>query len=308
MAKAGDNHRLLTPDGVIGEVAGRQEGRIASRQLHALRVTTDEIEYRLRIGRLHRVGWGVYAVGSPHSTLNARRWEVVLACGPRAVLSHGAAARLWGIVLTPQRLEVTAPRRVRRRRIVAHQATLPPDEVTTDLGIPVTTANRTLLDLAARWKPDAVTRALNQAEANALYEYQSLLDLVHRHPMHPGAFTIRRILVDRDPATTRSPSEDYVHAFLVERDFPRALVNHWMEVGGEHFMPDFVWLEEKVIVEAYSKFHRTQDQIDRDDDRDAVLQAHGWAVLHVTQRQLRRNPDRVARRLWDLLNRRAVAA
>jgi hypothetical protein len=62
----------------------------------------------------------------------------VLASGEGAVLSHRAAAALWGLGHF-LRMEVTAPRHRDRPGIDVHTSILPPDEVTAEQGIPVTT-------------------------------------------------------------------------------------------------------------------------------------------------------------------------
>ena len=75
----------------------------------------------------------------------------VLACGSGAVLSLRFEAVLWGLRRgDPVRTEVTVPRRLGRRKgIRSHRAILEPDEITEVDAIPITTAARTLLDLAA---------------------------------------------------------------------------------------------------------------------------------------------------------------
>lgn len=78
-------------------LAERQHGVIARNQLLWLGLTTDTITQRLGTGRLHRVFRGVYAVGRPGLTRHGRWMAAVLACGPRAVVSHGTAAALWEI-------------------------------------------------------------------------------------------------------------------------------------------------------------------------------------------------------------------
>jgi hypothetical protein len=55
------------------ELAGRQHGVIARRQLLALGFNAREIEHRVARGRLHLVMRGVYAVGWPGLTPK-RRW------------------------------------------------------------------------------------------------------------------------------------------------------------------------------------------------------------------------------------------
>ena len=79
------------------------------------------------------------------------RWmAAVLACAPGAVLSHHAAAGLWGI-RRGTRIELTVPPRAGRPSLGSklHYANLPADETTTHDRIPTTTVPRTLLDLSA---------------------------------------------------------------------------------------------------------------------------------------------------------------
>src|SRR5436190_20689666 len=86
-------------------------GVVAGRQLRALGVGQDSIEYWARTGRLRRLHRGVYAVG--HTALRREGvWKAaVLACGPGAALSHISAASLWGIrPTTAAVIHVSAPR------------------------------------------------------------------------------------------------------------------------------------------------------------------------------------------------------
>jgi hypothetical protein len=79
------------------ELAGRQHGVVARRQLLALGFNSREIEHRVARGRLHPVMHGVYAVGWPQMTPKRRWMAGVLACGQGAVLSHRSAAALLGV-------------------------------------------------------------------------------------------------------------------------------------------------------------------------------------------------------------------
>src|SRR4051795_8565470 len=79
------------------ELAGRQHGVVARRQLLALGFNSREIEHRVARGRLHLVMRGVYAVGWPRLTQKRRWMAAVLVGGDGAVLSHRSAAALWEI-------------------------------------------------------------------------------------------------------------------------------------------------------------------------------------------------------------------
>jgi predicted transcriptional regulator of viral defense system len=89
----------------------------------------------------------------------------VLAYGPDAVLSHRSAAAHWGIGNPSYRIDVTTPyKRQSRRTIRAHAAKLHPEERTVHDGIPVTSIERTILDLAAQLNQDALTSLIEEAD------------------------------------------------------------------------------------------------------------------------------------------------
>src|SRR5438309_2012866 len=80
----------------IAQIAARQHGNVTRPQLLAIGLGDDAISYRVKTDRLHRVHRGVYAVGRPPAQPIERAAAAVLACGPRAALSHGSAMTLWG--------------------------------------------------------------------------------------------------------------------------------------------------------------------------------------------------------------------
>jgi predicted transcriptional regulator of viral defense system len=183
-------------DARIGELAKRQHGVVARRQLLARGVGEEAIEVRLRTGRLHRLHRGVYAVGHRVLSREARWMAAVLAGGPGAVLSHRSAAALWGIRDPGSHaIEVTTPRKSRSRGTIhRHFTVLPADEMTTECGIPVTTVPRTLFDLAATSSADVVEHALRQSEYLRLHDRLSLPDLLDRYPGRRGSSTVKECL------------------------------------------------------------------------------------------------------------------
>src|SRR4051794_35211666 len=81
----------------IADLARDQHGVVSRRNLYEIGLTRDAIRHRLAGGRLHRLYWGVYAVGHTVLTREGHWIAAVLAAGPGAVLSHRSAAALWGI-------------------------------------------------------------------------------------------------------------------------------------------------------------------------------------------------------------------
>src|SRR5829696_582004 len=130
-------------DRAIGALAERQHGVVSRAELLELGIGRDAIDRRLQLGRLRQVHRGVYTIGHRLLTQDGRWTAAVLAYGPHAVLSHRAAAALWGMRGGTQ-VEVTVPGGLRGRSgIQVHRAKLPPDERTTHRTIPTTTVPRT---------------------------------------------------------------------------------------------------------------------------------------------------------------------
>jgi very-short-patch-repair endonuclease len=294
-------------DAVIALLAERQHGVVARRQLEERGIGRGAIEVRLRRGSLHLVHRGVYAVG--HRGLGAHgRWmAAVLACGPVAVLSHRSAARCWGILRGADgaSIDIGRPSAHRRRAgIRLHRMPLPEDERTVVDGMPVTTAPRTIFDIAALGKRREAERAFHEAEVQGLTDSLSLPDLLDRYPGHAGAPLLRELLdIGPDGGATANDFEA-VFADLVEHQrLPRPRFNPDLVVGGRHYSPDCAWMEQRVVVELDGRgAHATRRAFEADRERDRVFVAEGWRVVRVTWRQLRDGPEDIARDLRRVLS------
>ena len=139
----------------LARIATEAHGVVTRSELLRMGITAEEIKQRVRRGALIREHRGVYRVGHQAPSIEARYIAAVRACGEGAVLSGRAAAQLLGLVKgrapTP---EVTAPTERRVARVTTRRARhMDRGDVTTWLGIPVTTVERTLVDLAGCWDP-----------------------------------------------------------------------------------------------------------------------------------------------------------
>jgi hypothetical protein len=137
-----------------------------------------QIEGRIELGLWRRLYDDVYiAAGAP------RTWKGALlaACwagGFRAVVSHRSAAALWKLAGGRKTVvEITCPRwrRAQHAGLVVHESTrLDGSDLAVIEGIPVTTPERTLLDLGAVCHESVVEMALDKAENTGLVTRESV--------------------------------------------------------------------------------------------------------------------------------------
>jgi very-short-patch-repair endonuclease len=247
---------------------------------------------------------GVYAVGHTVLGRNGRYMAAVLACGPRAALSHVAAADLWSMRRSDAvKVDVIVPTAGGRSRgglRIHRHPSLRAAELTTHHGIPVTTPARTLLDLAATLQSARLERVLDQAEILELTDYPALDALARARPGHNGAKKLRRALATHLAGTTltRSELEERFFGLCDEHGLPRPKVNE--RVAGKEV--DFLFAAERLIVETDSwQFHRTRHAFENDRTRDALLLTHGYRTLRVTHRALTSDPASVAATIATVL-------
>lgn len=157
-------------DWALVELAEAQEGLLRHGQLHALGLTDDAIDWRLRTGRLHRRHRGVYPLGhrllGPRGAWLAAAWSV-----EGSVLSHRSAAAFYGWIseeLREQHVTTTGKATSRPGLVVHRVEALDERDVQRFPLLAVTRRGRTLLDLAA---------ILSYPELRAIVDRVRTLDL-----------------------------------------------------------------------------------------------------------------------------------
>jgi very-short-patch-repair endonuclease len=282
----------LVIDWLIAELADRQHGVVATWQLVAIGLTHDDIRYRARIGRLHRIHHGVYAVGHRKLTRQGHRMAAVLACGPDAVLSHRSAAAHWGIGSPSSKFDVTAPRDRRTRKTIrAHTAKLDSEDRTVHDGIPVTTVARTILDLAMQLSKDQLTYLIEEADRKHRLDLEALDRTIARRPRTAGTTRLTKVLAAyRGPADTRSRLERAFRKLIAKARLPEPQFN--VVVAG--LSVDVYWPAWKLVVELDSeRYHANPRAFETDRIRDATLQKVDIRVLRVTGDRLDNAPNAV---------------
>jgi hypothetical protein len=274
-------------DARVASRAADSYGVLSLDELKECGLDEDAVARRVDRGRLHRIHRGVYAVGHPGLTREGRWLAAVKACGEGALLCRHAAGMHYGFITfedhDPQVL-AEGPRRVKGVR----------PYVTRDLheldrwrhrGIPVTTPERTLLDLAATLPDIALRRAMSRAQSLRLTHPRRLAAILDRTNSRPGRKRYARVLAARPPAT-RSELEDRVHDLIIAAGFAPPDVNEPLHIAGRRLLPDFRWPEQRLIVEADGRRWHDNPQARADDaERQALLEAHGERVIRVDWRQ-----------------------
>ena len=272
-------------DARCARLAAEQWSVLSVADLRACGLSAEAISWRVANGRLFPKHRGVYGV-IPNLTLEGEFLAAVVACGPGAVLSHFAAAVLYGWFEWDGRFpEVTATNPRTHAGIYSHRSKH--IERVTFRGIPVTPPARTLIDLSGKLQYAGVRRGVNEALNRGQV---TASDLVTSH--HRGAAKLRRILATAAP--TRNEYEDVVLAVLRQGDLPRPDVN--ARLG--RYVPDFRWPGHGVILEADSKRYHGHLLARADDaTRQRFLEAQGEIVVRTTWNEIVTRPAAVVGRV-----------
>ncbi|WP_263352741.1 type IV toxin-antitoxin system AbiEi family antitoxin domain-containing protein [Acidicapsa acidisoli] len=152
-----------------------QDGLFTSKEARSLGIQ-DSVLVRLRQrGRLERMSRGVYRIAHYPAERFAQYREAILwgqaSNGPeRIALSHETALLLYGISdVNPSRVNLTVPvsarmRRVHPKWIAIHRANLATEDIQQYEGMPVTTVERSILDvLTTTRRTDVAHQAITDA-------------------------------------------------------------------------------------------------------------------------------------------------
>jgi hypothetical protein len=267
---------------------------VAREQLLALGYTKSAIEHRVRIGRLHLVLRGVYAVGRPRLNREGRWMAAVLACGPHAALSHRSAAALWRFGKEHEDyIDVTVRRdsEARLRGIRCHRRpALPLSAITTRLNIPLTQPVQTFLDLATVTGPKGLERAINEADKRDVIDPDALRKALDDHTGEPGIRPLRRIL---DKHTFRL-SDDELELLFRPLASAAGLPTPLTKVKVNEFEVDFFWPDLGLVVETDGwRYHRTPATQTRDALRFQTHTAAGFTTIRFSHWQVKYEPEHV---------------
>lgn len=295
-----------SPDAVIASIARLQHGVASREQLLNAGVTTAQIALRLKDGRLVALHRGVYLVGAVPTEL-AHPQAALLACGPKAVLSHRSAAALWRLLPYPARaypwVTVPAVKHVIRPRIVIRRRTLAKEDVRVRARLRVVSPPRAILDCGeVLGDPYELEAVVAEAAFRGLASEDEIRDQTHRNAGRPGIPQVRRILdLDGGPQRTRSGGERWFLRLLREHGFAQFEFN--AKVHGKEV--DCLWRDLDFCVELDGwDGHSSRIAFERDRVKWAHLQASGIDVMPIATRQAQRDVPGTVERLRQTLARK----
>jgi predicted transcriptional regulator of viral defense system len=273
-------------------------------------------------GELVRIRHGAYAtreiVAEAETDPGLRHALEVAASGGtrerRGVASHQSAARLWRLSLLDAppvaTVTLTVPRETRRGSykrpgFVSHAAELPGEHVTELYGVPVTTAARTVIDVA---RSATFTAGVVVADSALHERHSSKADLrrvLARCEGWPGVARARRA-VDFASPLAESALESCARVVFHEQGLPAPMLQaHILGAdGGLIGRVDFCWPRYRTIAEADGllKYQGREDAV-AELKRDRLLREAGYEVVHFTWKELFGEPGRVAERVRAGFNR-----
>ena len=290
----------------------RLAGIATSAELIAAGISRDSIRRRVAQGDLLPLGRGVYARSELAAQLTRddqggerllRLAAAIAVAGPRAVASHQDAAIVHELALLERPpagvFALTRPprapgNRIDRAGIHLHLATLRSRDVTVRRGIPVTSVERTVVDLA-RTLP---FRSGVVAADSALFSNQTsaakLRAAVGACERWPGVDRARQV-VDFAHPQAESPFESISRVAFRDGGLPPPVLQAWI-MGRGHAIGrvDFLWQEHRTIAEADGAAKYADPGVARRQlRRDAELREAGFEVVHFTWRELMATPDKV---------------
>ena len=275
----------------------------------------------VRDGELIRIRYGVYATAAMLAKAESdprlgHAVEVAAATARthKGVASHHSAARIYGLDLLREPADgtvtLTVPPGTRSGRhgdaqVVWHAAELPDQHVSTRYGQLVTTAARTVVDIA---RTSTFMAGVVLADS-ALRERHTSRTELHRVlafcERWPGSSRARQVIDFASPVA-ESALESCARVSFRDQGLPtpELQVNIIGRGGGIVARVDFFWRGFSTIAEADGllKYDGREKAI-AELKRDRLLREAGFEVVHFTWKELFSDPKRVAARIRAAFDR-----
>lgn len=243
----------------------------------------------LRGRRFRRLFRGVYVLAGDVEYVTWLQAALLVLPGD-AVISHTTALRLYGMRIGdawPLHLSTRASTHTRLKGIVMHRRR---GHMTTHTvhGLPVTSPERTLIDIATKVSFVERVQAIEWMINSRLTDFDTVLARAEAWHLDGVQRTRRTLTWVRDGV--ESPMESLVRLMIVFARLPEPLCNQNIRDSSGRFLArgDLVYGQYKIVAE-YDGWHHERDGRQRQHDlvRREALEAAGWKVIVITSQDLK---------------------
>jgi len=298
----------------LAALAAQQHGTCSLEQAREYGLTRSDAAHRVATGRWLAVHRGVYRFAGAPDTWHSRIMAAALAGGRRALASHRAAARLWGLLDDGEGCELVVPyehaRRIRGVRIHRSNMLVPVDRRVVD-SVPVTSPELTLLHLGSLlppWRIDGLVDSAIRRRLTSLPKLRWRRKVLGRQGRN-GCGVLREVLDARDPeaAAAESRLERAFFAIVKGSALAQPRLQHVVTDPDGRFIArvDAAWIDQRVVAELDgAEWHAPLARWAGDLERRNALEALGWRVVNFTYWQVMRRPRQVLATLDSMFSAR----
>ena len=310
-ARGHRRHRLaMRWHGHVTEVL-EANGGIATRQELLAHVPATVLDGYVGRRALTRLFPHVYCSSGRHVDDHLLLRAALRHAGPGAAVSHTSALAVWGLVDLRRPVHLTVDQSVRRAGsldLLVHRRLRfrpEPPQCVVQRGLLVTDPARSLVD-AWPLLPVADRRALVlDAARRRLVSGTALVEALAERPNVGGHRALSEAIdLVHDGCESELEALGVLDVFR-HRSLPPSIGQYRLALPTGTVRLDRAWPDVKVAVELDGARHHTSPEDRRRDlARDTMLAAQGWIVLRFTYADVRRDPERVRRRVLAVIRTR----
>ncbi len=283
------------PDVVLGRLARARDGVFTRADALAAGLSPGEIRRRVRTGLWVPMYGGALRASTTPETPDARERAGLARAGAGAVLSHFSAARRWRLGVADSAetwVSVSHDRTVRPTRglHVVRTRHLPAASVVRVGGLPVTSAARTIADLAGHLDERALTAVALEAMQRRLCTHDEILACHVLLGRRRGAALLARVVERADPALESILAAEFGE--LTGRAQLHLVPGHRLRLpDGTTVICDFADPRARIDFEVDGfAYHGSPEQVRSDKARDRRVLRAGWITVRYDTDDVRRRP------------------
>jgi hypothetical protein len=300
----------MTNNDEVRAFAAAHGGVVPAAELDRLGFTPNQIRSKVRRHGWVSLGRGAYRLFPARDHRDNMLAAVTVL--ERAVVSHESAAEIHGFSRVPKgKAIVTVHSRTTHKfrfdQVLAHRThDLDPSHVTEVGVLPVTTVERTVVDLAATRHPKHIGAIVDDLVSRGILDFPLLTRVAESvaRKGKPGTVTMRTVIEERGGAMrAQSELERRARALVKSSGLPQPIPEFSIPWAPERRFDD-AYPEAKLAIEWDSRrYHGQLEAFEADRRRDRAAAIHGWSVVRFTWEDIERRPREVVDSIRLLLAR-----